>query len=158
MRLTWWYVSFCHIFQLFQGCLILHCKTIRMISDYLCNPPCPPTVLLPANPSYFLPLSHSLSLCQTVIWVIASQVTWESRRLCIPAQALHSGDSLPCLSPLPSFVFVHSWTATSNSLSRGLHFHALLFLVCHPSLSCNQGETSSVLKCSETVHYVALMA
>lgn len=36
--------------------------------------------------------------------------------------ALHSGDSLPCLSlPLPS-MFLHSCTVKSN-LSRGLHFY-----------------------------------
>lgn len=50
----------------------------------MCNPPRPPPVRLSANPSYFLPPALSLSPCQTVVWAVASQVTWENRRPYIP--------------------------------------------------------------------------
>lgn len=91
---------------------------------------------LPRTKSILFPthLSLPLCLCQTALWAVASQVTWENRRQYIPAEHSFALRGFPPLSltlspPTPLFVFVHSCTVTSNS---GL---GLLFQPRHSSSS-----------------------
>lgn len=79
-----------------------------MISDYLCNSSCPPPVCLSPDPSYFLHISPTLSVCVGQLSGLLPVKLHERTGGCtfLLNIALHSGDSLPCLSlPLPALCF-----------------------------------------------------
>ncbi len=124
---------------------------------------CPPPVSLSPNPSYFPHVSPALSVCVRQLSGLLPVKLHERTggRTFLLNIALHSGDSLPCLSlPLPALCFVHSCTVASNS-RRGLHFYPrhsspylLLFFVGESQSGC----CVFVLKCSEPCVILHLVA